>query len=276
MKLLKSRKPNIPPLKYQYCLVLLFLLLTCFGCDKIETYSNQMVTKIYDTKGNVYYQRGDYSNALIEYRKSAEKGGSYGQFKLANMYFKGEAVKPDRSEAMRLMQKSADGGYPSANYAMGMFRLSGDGIKLDPAKAAQHFKRAANQGHAPSMHILGLMTALGLGTKQDTDDAIHWFRLARAQGFPIQDPLLSKASLTTFIKKNHNRSAKTQKKAISRKILIRDIQQNLTTLGYDPGPVDGLFGKKTHTAIQVFQRKQGLEADGQATTKLLKIIKQAH
>jgi len=276
MKPLESRKTETSTFRYQYSLVLVFLLLTCFGCAKVSTYSNQIVTKISDTKGNVYYQRGDYPNALTEYQKSADKGGSYGQFKLANMYLKGEAVKPDKNKAISLMQKSAEGGYPSANYAMGMACLSGNIVKLDPAKAAQYFKHAAAQGHAPSMHILGLMTALGLGTVQNTDDAIHWFRLARAQGFPIQDELLSKASLTTFIKKNRHRSAKIQKKAIDRQRLVREIQQNLTSLGYDPGPIDGLFGKKTRTAIQKFQQKQGLKEDGQATTKLLKSLKQAH
>ena len=43
---------------------------------------------------------------------------------------------------------------------------------------------------------------------------------------------------------------------------VRAVQQALTNLGYDPGPVDDIFGGKTETAVRAFQRAQGLTADG--------------
>jgi len=39
-------------------------------------------------------------------------------------------------------------------------------------------------------------------------------------------------------------------------------QKQLTALGYNPGPVDGLFGEKTRLAVIAFQKKEGLTADG--------------
>jgi peptidoglycan hydrolase-like protein with peptidoglycan-binding domain len=57
--------------------------------------------------------------------------------------------------------------------------------------------------------------------------------------------------------------------------LVREIQQRLTDLGYAPGPVDGLFGGKTRSAIQAFQRAQGLQPDGQATPQLLEVLKKS-
>jgi hypothetical protein len=49
-------------------------------------------------------------------------------------------------------------------------------------------------------------------------------------------------------------------------------QGDLTTLGYDPGPVDGKPGRKTDKAVKKFQKDQGLTADGiwgQKTEKAL-------
>ena len=44
---------------------------------------------------------------------------------------------------------------------------------------------------------------------------------------------------------------------------IRDAQNSLKKLGYDPGEVDGIFGKMTRNALENFQRDAGLEITGQ-------------
>lgn len=43
---------------------------------------------------------------------------------------------------------------------------------------------------------------------------------------------------------------------------LRDVQQALTDLGYDPGPADGKNGPKTKAAVAAFQREERLSADG--------------
>jgi hypothetical protein len=40
------------------------------------------------------------------------------------------------------------------------------------------------------------------------------------------------------------------------------LQSQLTALGYEPGPLDGLFGSKTHEAVVAFQRDKTLTMDG--------------
>lgn len=45
---------------------------------------------------------------------------------------------------------------------------------------------------------------------------------------------------------------------------VKQLQLRLTELGYDPGKADGVFGKGTKTALQEFQKRNGLEADGEA------------
>lgn len=53
------------------------------------------------------------------------------------------------------------------------------------------------------------------------------------------------------------------------------VQQRLTELGYDPGPVDGVFGPRTKTAIQAFQVQQGIPPDGIASPALLSALEQS-
>lgn len=43
---------------------------------------------------------------------------------------------------------------------------------------------------------------------------------------------------------------------------VRYLQQSLTNIGYNPGPIDGIFGSKTETAVRLFQKDKGLVVDG--------------
>ena len=43
---------------------------------------------------------------------------------------------------------------------------------------------------------------------------------------------------------------------------VRDIQQALKDKGFDPGRIDGVWGRKTIAAVKLFQSEQGLTADG--------------
>ena len=43
---------------------------------------------------------------------------------------------------------------------------------------------------------------------------------------------------------------------------VRDLQEALKALGHDPGPIDGVFGTTTETAVKAFQQARGITADG--------------
>ena len=43
---------------------------------------------------------------------------------------------------------------------------------------------------------------------------------------------------------------------------VRELQVRLRTVGYEPGPIDGLFGPLTRGAVRSFQRAHGLASDG--------------
>ena len=44
---------------------------------------------------------------------------------------------------------------------------------------------------------------------------------------------------------------------------IKKIQTAVRNLGYEPGVIDGWFGKNTYTAVRMFQLHKGLVPDGE-------------
>lgn len=70
-----------------------------------------------------------------------------------------------------------------------------------------------------------------------------------------------------------NSSTNASRNVVSR--LTLDVQNNLKALGYDPGPVDGIYGAKTRSAIEAFQREQGVSADGKVSEALLQRLRQS-
>ncbi|WP_210334985.1 peptidoglycan-binding domain-containing protein [Mesorhizobium mediterraneum] len=56
---------------------------------------------------------------------------------------------------------------------------------------------------------------------------------------------------------------------------IRAVQQKLALLGFDPGPVDGAYGRKTKAAIQAFLASQGLEQETGMGESLLAALETA-
>lgn len=43
---------------------------------------------------------------------------------------------------------------------------------------------------------------------------------------------------------------------------IRNVQRKLKEIGYNPGPIDGQYGKSTYAAVRAFQKREGLRVDG--------------
>jgi len=44
--------------------------------------------------------------------------------------------------------------------------------------------------------------------------------------------------------------------------LVEELQRALSSAGYDPGPADGIFGRRTEAAVVAFQEANGLSVDG--------------
>jgi len=53
-----------------------------------------------------------------------------------------------------------------------------------------------------------------------------------------------------------------RRREMSRGDDVADLQRQLSTLGFDPGRIDGIFGDETMAALREFQRNAGLPVDG--------------
>lgn len=56
---------------------------------------------------------------------------------------------------------------------------------------------------------------------------------------------------------------------------VSALQQALSTLGFDPGAVDGKFGPVTEQAVSAFQKSAGLAEDGVAGAKTLAAVNES-
>lgn len=54
--------------------------------------------------------------------------------------------------------------------------------------------------------------------------------------------------------------------------LVHDIQAFLVRLGYNPGPVDGVYGQRTADAISQYQYASRLSVDGRPSPQLLNFM----
>jgi len=57
--------------------------------------------------------------------------------------------------------------------------------------------------------------------------------------------------------------------------LVKDLQQMIKQAGFDPGPIDGVFGAKTEAAVRAAQKAYGLVVDGIAGPKTYAALKAA-
>jgi hypothetical protein len=55
---------------------------------------------------------------------------------------------------------------------------------------------------------------------------------------------------------------------------VRELQRRLHRLGYEPGPVDGLFGPRTERATRRFQARHGLRVDAIVGPRTLRVLRE--
>jgi TPR repeat protein len=92
------------------------------------------------------YSRGDFANAQKLLRPLGDQGVALAQYRLAEMYLKGEGVPQDFAEAVKWYRLAANRGDVSAQYKLGTMYANGEGVPQDNILAHMWFNLSAAHG----------------------------------------------------------------------------------------------------------------------------------
>lgn len=238
------------------------------GCAVVDHVKADMAT----LKAEEAYSEKKFEAAAHSYQTADAAGGGYAQMMLGRMHVRGVGVRKDATEGRRLITKAADGGYAPAHNMLGLwYWQGGNGLRADRAKAVEHFRQSADLKDGFGAFMMGVSHARGQGVRANADEALRWFREAEKRGFAVDQRLLSEDGLNSYMRRTSVAVARDE----DQRALMRQLQEALLKRGYDPGPVDGVYGAKTRKAIESFQNAAGLPVDGRASRSVLDAIKAA-
>jgi TPR repeat protein len=159
-------------------------------------------------QGNIEAQRlKDSLSQFMDMQKKAEQGVANAQFELSHMYYSGEFVSKNNTEAFKWLQKAAEQADKDAQLRLGQMYYRGEGVSQDYPEALKWFQKAAEQGNEEALkqttllssfltakekaeqgdkdaqYQLGLAYKTGEGVTQDYSNALKWFQKAAEQGY---------------------------------------------------------------------------------------------
>lgn len=255
--------------KLSNCLLPTFVgLVLLSGCAVVDHVKADMAT----LQAEEAYSERKFEAAAHSFQTADAAGGGYAQMMLGRMYVRGIGVRKDVTEGRRLISKAADGGYAPAHNMLGLWHWQGgNGLRADRVKAVEHFRKSAELDDEFGAFMLGVAHARGQGARANADEALQWFREAEKRGFEVDPRLLTEDGLSSYMR----RSTVVVARDDDQRMLMRQIQDALLKRGYDPGPVDGIYGAKTRKAIEAFQKAAGMAVDGKANREVLDTLKAA-
>ena len=169
----------------------------------------------------------------------------------------------------------------------------------NPAQALSEWRKAANAGDRRAMLALGRLYVQGLGAPRDYVLAYMWFNLAAGRGETgaVKERDAIEAKLTPAERAEAQKRARTWRPGTGTTAAaeapavqssaadaaagppppraIREAQELLGSLGYAPGPADGVWGNRTGKAYRAFLRDAGLPAEGTLTPQALRAMRAA-
>ncbi len=195
--------------------------------------------------------------------EAGNRGHTQAAFELAAAYQDGRGVAADAAKAVSWYRRAAQKGHRSAQYALGMAYAEGNGVARNYVQATIWLERAAKADRADAQFALALLHERGLATDANLQSAHGWYQAAAANGFP------QAAKRASSLPELNAGQPLTPARMVKDQASVQEIQRLLQDLGFDPGPVDGRIGKKTNTAIRLYQATLGLQIDGNPTDHLL-------
>lgn len=105
---------------------------------------------------------------LLQLETAAIDGNVEAQSRLASMYYLGEGVEQNHSQAFAWYQLAAEQGDSVAQYSLGNLYLLGEGVKANQEQAVYWYQLAAEQGHPKAKSRLSALLSEERSTQETT------------------------------------------------------------------------------------------------------------
>lgn len=128
------------------------------------------------------YYKGLKTNSIYWYRKAAEQGDVHAQTKLATLYWIGDTVQKDESQAFSWFKKATEGGNVHAQLGLAACYCYGQGVPEDESQAFSWIKKAAEQDNTLAQLALGACYMNGVGVAKEQSQAFQWIKKAAEKG----------------------------------------------------------------------------------------------
>ncbi len=207
--------------------------------------------------------------------KAADQGEPRAQYLVGFAYYTGTGVKQDYEHAAGFLANAAVQGHAQAQYLFGQAFANGNGVAKNRARAARWYGKAAARGLVEAQFTYGVVHASGLGLPKNKTRGYAWLLLAARAGHKTADKVghaLAKKMTPKQLKWAKGRAGQfkpVDDSPFADPPTVMYVEHVLNGLGFDAGPVDGLEGKRTQTAIAKYQKKRGLRTDGKVSPRLL-------
>ena len=223
-----------------------------------------MAAADYD-EGLAAFNRRDYRQAFDVWTPLAAQGNTRAQAGIAYLLDHGLGETKDVEEAARWYRTAAEYGFSLAQFFLGSKYTTGSGVPKDDIRAYKWLKLAADQGDpAASNDLVNLRSRMTATDVREAELLAKQFRPTGSAAVTAQPseyrPHYETVAATAVANDNKNRMGRDD---------IRRIQTLLEEVGYDPGPADGMAGRRTAVAIREFERDAGLKVTGEPSKTLL-------
>ncbi len=236
--------------------------------------------------GPAAYETGEAYNAGLGVEKdlnagakwinaAAARGEPRAQYAVGTALYNGAGVEQDYTRAVRYLGNAASQGHPGAQYLLGECYANGRGVTKNLSWAARWYGKAAAQGHADGAFSYGVVQAAGLGLPKNLVSGYAWLDIASDRGHGKAGEV--RAAIANKMTPVQIETAKSRAGAFTPSSdaefadqpTVMYVQHSLNQLGFNAGPVDGLPGPRTRSAIGAYLSSVGMEGGGDITPELV-------
>ncbi len=220
----------------------------------------------------------DLAEAEEWYRRAAAQGHVKAMHNLAVLAVPGRGKQANYLTAVKWFSRAAAFGLPDSQYNLAVLYERGLGAPRDLVKAYQWYALAVRSGdNSAAGRRDAVARHLTAEERRRADAAVARWSPRTADAAVNRDapepPATPEPVREAAAKSEHPRAQvmKTAWKAgiAAHDSLVAQVQRHLKRLGFEPGPVDGIHGRRTAAAIRAFEARHGIAQEGKATRDLL-------